>query len=159
MNLKPLSNLNFKSNNTRFIGILLIFSFFGFLDASYLTIIHYKNIIPPCSLAKGCETVLSSTYASFMGVPVAIFGIIFYVCMIGLTLFYARKANKKTFLSLSIGAILGLIVSFVLFYIQAFLLHAYCQYCLASEAFTIVIGITILVRYLSAQEMILEKLM
>src|SRR5260221_7580327 len=149
--------MNFLKN--KFLWTAIILSFLGSLDAAYLTIIHYKNIIPPCSIAHGCETVLTSQYATIGPVPIALLGVFFYLSCLGLlgSIFYsssersesrsqndtssrqdgyrtvirqARTIMNLLFLLTGLGALtaIGLIL------IQAFILHAYCQYCLASEA-------------------------
>lgn len=114
--------------------ILLILSVAGFFDSSYLTILHYKNTIPPCTIAKGCETVLTSQYASFYGVPIALFGSLFFIALIFLLLLGFLRYFKLLTLA-------GVAVSIFLFYTQAFVLHAFCQYCLLSEAIILAIFI------------------
>ena len=122
----------------------LILAFLGFLDATYLTIIHYKNIVPPCSIAHGCETVLFSKYATIFGIPIALLGVVFYLTMlILLGLFLQTK--KKLFLSLAlIFSSISIIVSIILVYLQAEVLHAFCQYCLTSEGINFLIFLSIL---------------
>jgi len=111
---------------------LLVLSLAGFFNSSYLTILHYKNIIPPCTLARGCETVLTSQFSVIFGVPIALFGSLFFLTLIILLLL-----GKSNYFKLLILA--GVVVSIILFCIQAFILHAFCQYCLLSEA--IILGI------------------
>ena len=111
---------------------LLVLSLAGFFNSSYLTILHYKNIIPPCTLARGCETVLTSQFSVIFGVPIALFGSLFFLTLIILLLL-----GKSNYFKLLILA--GVVVSIILFCIQAFILHAFCQYCLISEA--IILGI------------------
>lgn len=147
----------------------LLFSFFGFLDAAYLTILHYKNIIPPCSLAHGCETVLTSKFAMIGPMPIAILGVLFYVVMMVLLglllqckptilsideksrdhstrLLFTQNNKKEIFIKklLLLLASAGLAVSVFLVYLQAFVLHAFCQYCLASEGINVLLFIFIL---------------
>lgn len=117
----------------KFIFYSLIVAFLGFLDAAYLTILHFKNINPPCTIA-GCEVVLTSKYAVILGIPMALLGSLFYlsvilVCLLILTNF--RMVFLKIFYLL---AATGLFVSALLMGIQAFVLHAFCQYCLLSAA-------------------------
>ncbi|OGH24448.1 MAG: hypothetical protein A3B47_01675 [Candidatus Levybacteria bacterium RIFCSPLOWO2_01_FULL_39_24] len=114
--------------------VLLILSLAGFFDSSYLTIVHYKNIIPPCSITHGCEKVLTSQFATIFGVPISLFGSLFFLVLIFLLLLGWIKYFKWLTLA-------GVAVSIVLLYIQAFVLHAFCQYCLLVEAiiFTIFI--------------------
>lgn len=116
--------------------ILLILSLAGFFDASYLTILHYKNIIPPCTIALGCETVLTSRFSTILGIPVALIGSLYFVVLIFLIL------NPKFFRYFKLFAFAGVIASAIFFSIQAFILHAFCQYCLLSEI--IILAILIL---------------
>ncbi len=136
----------------------LILAFLGFLDATYLTIEHYKNAVPPCSLAHGCETVLTSQYATIFGIPIALIGVGFYLVIMVLTglmlqnptsviartettkqsqedrhasLTMTNKRTLSTLLLLLTG--MGVVVALLLIFIQAFVLHAFCQYCLGSE--------------------------
>ncbi|MDQ2746837.1 MAG: hypothetical protein M3T96_06225, partial [Acidobacteriota bacterium] len=46
----------------------------GVADSIYLTYEHYTGGTVPCSIVAGCEQVLTSSYAAFAGVPLAIFG-------------------------------------------------------------------------------------
>ncbi len=126
-----------------------LLSFLGFLDAAYLTIIHYKNVIPPCSIAHGCETVLTSQYATIGPIPIALLGVFFYLGVLGLLGMLGNgvkiipignwlRFNRSW--KLEIGYLtfiltgLGALTAIALIAIQAFVLHAYCQYCLSSEA-------------------------
>lgn len=120
--------------NNKFIFYSLILGFLGFIVATYLTILHFKNVLPPCSLTSNCETVLTSQYASLFGIPIALFGSLFYIGVIVLCLLILTN-YKKLFLNafyLLVGS--GFVVSLILIYIQAYLLNAFCQYCLAAEA-------------------------
>ena len=77
------------------IGVL---AFLGFLDAVYLTVLHYKNAIPPCTIAHGCETVLTSSYATIFGIPIALIGAGFYLTvliLLGIFLTYS-SSNPAT---------------------------------------------------------------
>lgn len=137
MELKTSSTPNLVKNKL-FISIFFILAFLGFLDASYLTINHYRKIIPPCSIAHGCETVLTSKFATIAGIPIATAGIVYYITMLVLVILYLQSKYSQKYLRLLLFVVIsGLIVSGVLFYIQAFILHAFCQYCLASEVIII----------------------
>ena len=113
---------------------LLFLSIAGFFDAAYLTILHYQNAIPPCAIAKGCETVLTSQFSTILAIPISLIGSLYFLVLIFLILLITQKEPKKFFAYFKLLAILGVIVSIVLIYIQAFILNAFCQYCLLSEA-------------------------
>lgn len=119
--------------------ILLILSIAGFFDAFYLTTLHYKNVIPPCMIAHGCETVLTSQFSTLYGVPIALFGSLFFLSLI-ILLLLANQTNGF-FRYFKLLALLGFAVSIFLFSTQAFILHAFCQYCILSEVIIMAIFI------------------
>jgi len=110
----------------------LVLAFFGFLDAAYLTILHYKNIIPPCSL-QGCEKVLTNTYSMVGPIPVALLGVIFYLIVILTCLVILIEGMKSLLEFFHFTVAAGFLFSAVLFFIQFSILHSFCQYCLLSE--------------------------
>src|SRR5438034_4759110 len=91
-----------------FVLPFFILSFLGFLDTVYLTITHYRNVIPPCSIAHGCEKVLTSQFSTFAGIPIQIPGIIFYVSLIVLLILFLQTKNKLFFYLLTATVISGL---------------------------------------------------
>jgi uncharacterized membrane protein len=83
--------------------------------------------------------VLGSSYAKLGGIPLAILGAFAYFSVFTLATFAAfgyRGAPK--FLLLIAGAMF--LMTLWLLYVQAFLLHAYCRYCLFSAAITFLIA-------------------
>jgi uncharacterized membrane protein len=111
----------------------LILAFFGFLDAAYLTISHYKNLIPPCSVHFGCEKVLTSAYSMIGPIPLALTGAIFYLALIIICLLILIEGLKKLMWVFHFTVAVGFLVSVVLFLIQALIIKSFCQYCLLSE--------------------------
>ena len=111
---------------------LAIFSFFGFLDALYLAIEHYLNRIPPCSLVKGCEQVLTSKYATIFGIPVALFGAVFYIAVFLLVLAYLDSRNERILKFVFFLTLAGFLGSLGFLYLQIFVIKALCFYCLIS---------------------------
>lgn len=119
----------------------LIFTFIGFLDATYLTILHYKNAFPPCTVTGGCETVLTSQYSVILGVPVSLLGSLFYLLIMFFALAVFLDKRKIFAHGLFLSAFAGLFVSAVLFFVQFFILKSFCQYCLLSEVISLLIFI------------------
>src|SRR5258706_9976569 len=107
--------LQMKTSYKYFVIPFFILSFLGFLDTVYLTITHYRNIIPPCSIAHGCEKVLTSQFSTVAGIPIQIPGIILYISLIILLILFLQTKNKLFFYLLSAIVLAGLIVSVVLF--------------------------------------------
>lgn len=120
------------------LGILgLFFAFAGFLDATYLTVLHYKHIIPPCSVTHGgCEVVLSSQFATIWNIPLALIGAVYYTVIL-VTLFLFLQLRKRQLVQFALATTtVGLFISLVLILLQAFVIHAFCQFCLGSEIAT-----------------------
>lgn len=112
--------------------LLLIFAFLGFLDATYLTISHYQHLAPPCTLG-GCETVLTSSFATITGIPLGIFGMVFYGFIMMMTGVFLHIRSGKIATILFILCSLGLLAGIVLIGIQGLIIHSWCYYCLFSE--------------------------
>jgi len=109
-----------------------VIALLGFADASYLTIEHFQNVIPPCSIVGGCEKVLTSVFSTLYGIPVALFGAIYYlVIAIGLFSFLESKNHEVLRVTLLL-TILGLLASLWFVFLQVFILHSYCVYCMGS---------------------------
>lgn len=126
--------------------LLLLLSFAGFLNATYLTILHYQNAFPPCTL-HGCEKVLSSEFATFAGIPIALFGSLYFIVLSFVIIFLLLNKNelvKKLFYLLVLS---GFVISLGLIYIQAFVLNSFCQYCLLSETISTLILLLSLYHY------------
>lgn len=124
----------------------LIVAFLGFLDATYLTITHYKNAIPPCTVS-GCEVVLTSKYSVILGIPLALLGSLFYLSVIVLCLLILTNFKKLWLQLFYLAAGTGLFVSLVLTGLQAFDLKAFCQYCLLSAVTSTGIAILAFLHY------------
>lgn len=114
-----------------------ILAFFGFLDAGYLTVLHYKNIIPPCSIQFGCEKVLTSAYSMVGPIPVALLGVVFYLTVIIVSLLILIEGRNELLKFFHFVAAVGLLVSIVLFFIQYYVIRSFCQYCLLSEVISV----------------------
>lgn len=107
----------------------------GLVDAIYLTIHHLTGVNVQCSVVTGCETVLSSEYAAIAGIPLAVFGAIAYFAVFSLAVFSAF-GNSRAWQLLSVATVLMAIFTVWLLYLQAFVIHAFCQFCLISAATT-----------------------
>ncbi len=138
MTLRRLYKMRLTKTNYILI-IVIILSFLGFLDATYLTIIHYKGIIPPCTIAHGCDTVLTSGFSEIFGIPVALLGSLYYLVLIILSITLIGKLRIPILRAVFAIAMVATLVSIILVYLQFAVIHAFCQYCLASEAITFLI--------------------
>lgn len=132
MILNPPSATPSPKSNKWIVTAILIFSFLGFVDAAYLTVSHYQNKIPPCSITAGCETVLTSTYATVAGVPLALLGALFYLLIFTVAQMYRHDPDMRLLKYLRFLTIIGFLVSLGLLSLQLFVIHAICIYCMGS---------------------------
>ena len=119
-------------NHKKLAIAFLIISFLGFLDATYLTVEHYRGVPPPCSLIKGCEKVTTSKYAAVFGVPVALSGLIFYLAIFVLSVLIWQTGKVEIFKVVFYLSVLGFLASLWFLYLQLFVIGAICVYCLFS---------------------------
>lgn len=108
----------------------------GLADSAYLTVSHYTKAPVPCSIVEGCETVLTSSYAEFGGIPIAAFGAAAYFVAFSLAVL-AAYGSRAAWMLFGVQAFLMAAVSAYLIYIQGFVIGAFCQFCLVSAATSI----------------------
>jgi uncharacterized membrane protein len=134
MNLRQLLTTPFQRSISRgLIIFLIIIALIGFADATYLTIEHYAGNIPPCT-TDGCETVLTSSYSTIAGIPVALSGAVFYLAFLVLIIAYLLEKKEIILKIALLLTTLGFLASIYFFILQAFVIQAFCQYCLLSAA-------------------------
>ncbi len=106
-------------------------AFVGMVDATYVALHSSQGFLLPCGLAGGCDQVLNSPYATVLGVPVAWFGLAFYLTTAACALFALFGFEQALRLSLALVS-LALGFTVYLFYLQAIVIRAFCDYCLLS---------------------------
>jgi uncharacterized membrane protein len=127
----------------RLYAVAAIVALFGLADGIYLTVEHLTGRTAECIASSGCQEVLSSKYAALGPIPLAALGAFAYFTAFSAALLAAFGSTKcGTFLALVVAAMFG--TTLWLFYLQAFVLHAFCDYCLFSAGVTTVLtGIVI----------------
>ena len=119
--------------------VVAIVALAGLADATYLSVQALTGETLGCGGSPDCFRVLGSSYARVAGVPVALFGAVAYFSVFTFATFAAfGYLRARTFLILTIGAMFLATLWFL--YVQAFLLHAYCRYCLFSAATTFLLA-------------------
>jgi uncharacterized membrane protein len=113
-------------------------AFLGLIDSAYLGITSLQGFVVPCSLTGGCEEVLNSSYSHLFGLSISWFGFGFYLFVAICALFSAFGFDNLLRFSL-VASTIAMLVSFYLLFLQAFVLGAFCQYCLLSALLVILI--------------------
>ena len=91
----------------------------------------------------GCDTVQASPYSNFLGIPVALYGVIGYAVLFALSLVAAQRPDvARLGTGLAILASLGFLFAAYLTALELFVIHAICRWCVGSAA--IITGIMVL---------------
>jgi uncharacterized membrane protein len=117
--------------------IIVLLALLGFADSVYLTVYKSLGIAIPCTITHGCETVLSSKYSVFLGVPLAVWGIAFFSGVIVAALLANHYQVWKKLLTIALA--LGSLGALVFLGLQFFVIKQICQYCLVSDVLTIIL--------------------
>ena len=120
-----------------------IVSLIGLADSIYLTIEHVTGRSVICTIVAGCSEVLSSRYAVVAGVPLALVGAAAYFSVFSLATLAAFGYRFASGL-LTVLVLAMFLVSLWLIYLQAFVIHAFCQFCLLSAFVTTALTVIVL---------------
>ncbi len=96
----------------------------------------------------GCETVQLSEYADFLGLPVALYGVVGYLAMFVVSLVGlqpAWAARRGPTLALVALAGVGVLFSGYLTYLEAAVIRAWCRWCVVSAVIVTAILLAALV--------------
>ena len=116
---------------------IAVLALVGIAIAAYLWL-HAIGVIGVLKCGTGgCEIVQASPYARLFGIPVALYGVVGYVLLFGLSVAGARpalaaRAWPTRWLAVLAGA--GFLFTLYLTSLELFVIHAWCRWCLASAA-------------------------
>src|SRR5947208_11558266 len=115
--------------------IAALVSLIGLGDAIYLTVQDLTGQSLRCTIVSGCNEVLSSPYAHIGSFPLAALGAIAYFTVFSLSILAAFGYHfAKPPVTVLVVAMF--VTTLWLLYLQAFVIHHFCQYCLLSAVVT-----------------------
>ncbi len=124
----------------RFYIAAAVLSLCRLLDAIYQTIEQLTGRSVQCTISGGCNEVLQSAYAKIGSIPTASLGALAYFTAFSLAtliLFGYTRARAPLVMLTTVM----LITSLGLVLVQAFVLHAFCEFCLLSALITVLLSI------------------
>jgi len=150
--LEETNQPNVARRATTLYGAAALVSLIGLADSIYLTVEHLSGRSVRCTITFGCSEVLSSPYATVRGIPLAAVGAIAYFIVFSL-------ATLAAFGYKGVGKLITLIVAAMflttlwLFYLQAFVIGHFCQFCLLSALVATTLTVLIIaVRYQNREQ-------
>ena len=129
---------------------MALVSLFGLFLGAYLSLYKFGYIgTLSCSIGS-CETVQTSRWSVFLGLPVATWGVGFYALMLAMTIAGLQPRFEDS-ARLSLATLLmagwGVIFTAWLNYLEGFVIHAWCEWCLGSAAFVVVLFVLSAIEY------------
>jgi uncharacterized membrane protein len=127
--------------------VIAAISLVGIIVATYLTLYKLGYIGELSCSVGSCETVNLSRWAFLLGAPVAAWGVAFYITtfVVAICSVQPRFAeDRRLSLALTVLAGWGFLFSGWLTYLDLFVIHAICIWCVTSAVLvTIMIGVSL----------------
>lgn len=120
-------------------ALVPLLAMIGLGVAAYLAYVEVNQVTAVCGPVGDCNRVQASPYAQLWGVPVAGWGILSYVIIIGLWIGQrVAGAERANFMALTLVGLtlLGTIFSVYLTVLELVVIRAVCLWCLSSAAIT-----------------------
>ena len=125
----------------------VLLSLLGLFVSAYLYLYKIGKIGTIACGTGGCETVQLSRYARFLGVEVALIGLVGYAGLFALALLALQPrflAERWPGALLSALSGVGVLFAVYLTWLELFVIHAICRWCVASAVIiTAVFGVSL----------------
>jgi uncharacterized membrane protein len=122
-----------------------LMSLVGVFVSAYLYLYKIGRIGTLACGTGGCETVQTSEWSRFLGVEVALIGLVGYALLFGIGLLALRPAlarERWPVLLLTGLAAGGVLFTVYLTFLELFVIHAICRWCVGSAA--IIVSVLVL---------------
>jgi uncharacterized membrane protein len=110
--------------------ILLAIFIIAFVCSIVLSFVPLPLI---CTPLEGCNAVQTSVYAQTLGIENSYFGIVIFGLMSLMIYSHIKRPHKHKKSIINLGVFFGTMISLYFLYLQQFVLHAFCKYCLVVD--------------------------
>jgi uncharacterized membrane protein len=121
----------------------LVLAVAGLLAAAYLTVEHLTSsttLACPDTGRINCAKVTSSSYSSFLGMPVAVLGLVFFAVLVPLVSPAAWRARGPRLHLLRLGWVcVGVVAVLYLVWAELFQVRAICLWCTGVHLVTVAV--------------------
>jgi uncharacterized membrane protein len=133
--------------------VSLLVCVLGIAVASYLTYAHYTDVRNLACSDKGkinCAKVTTSAQSHFLGMPVAVLGLAYFVAMAALCLPWAwRRPERIVRVGRLVAAAGGVAMVLWLVYAELFIIDAICVYCSIVHGLTLIFFLVVVAATIS----------
>jgi uncharacterized membrane protein len=116
----------------------------GLAVSTYLSVVKLANKDVLCFVgANDCNIVNTSGYSIWRGIPVAILGVVGYVLILAFLLILSKQKYESSVIMLALFGVtlFGMLYSLYLTYVEIFIIHAICPWCVTSATAMLVLFI------------------
>jgi uncharacterized membrane protein len=121
---------------------MALISLAGLFLGAYLTMYKFGVIGSLACNVGSCEQVQTSRWSVFLGLPVATWGVGYYVLMLALAIAGLQPRfmdSRRLSLAMLLLTGWGVVFTAWLNYLEAFVIHAWCEWCLGSAGMVLVL--------------------
>jgi uncharacterized membrane protein len=137
---------NAQSYQPKLHSLIALLAVAGMGDSIFLWIKHLTGEDVTCIASSGCSEVLSSPYSMVGSIPLGAIGALGYFLAFTFAVLTAFGYSwARCFLRIQVAGMFAITV--YLFCVQAFILHAFCDFCLLSAALTTTITTLVVISY------------
>jgi uncharacterized membrane protein len=125
-----------------------VFAILGVADAVYLLIYKLTGNSNMCLGNGGCHDVNFSPYSEIYGIPVSVFGMAAYLAILSILLLegHLKVAQENGPLAIFGISLVGVAFTVYLTYLELYVIHAICPFCVASAVLIALIFILAIIR-------------
>jgi len=126
----------------RLLQVIGVLALIGLGISAYLTYTYTTDQVTLCiGGGVGCDTVQHSPYAWIMGVPIPTLGAAAYLLVLGLAAVALRGLEPAEWIVLALfgTSLVGLLFSAYLTYLELFVIHAICTWCVVSAVIQVLL--------------------
>ena len=123
----------------RYGGLMTAVALAGLAIATYLLAMRIAGEAPVCGPVRGCDTVAASAYATVLGLPVALFGVVWSLAVVATTAIWWLRASRSALYAAYGLGLVGVAAVAYLTYLEIAVIEAICIWCV-SFAVTAVLG-------------------
>lgn len=143
---------------------LVVISLLGIFDAGFITYEKLSGRIPTCRPPFECGTVLNSDWAYIAGIPLSIYGLVFYLIVFVFSVLNVLEVQLTIPVTKTIRNTIYLLTMFgfgfslYLIFLMQFIIGAWCLWCLFSAITSSSLFIIAMVlRYVEKKELLQDK--
>ncbi len=126
----------------------------------YVTILHYAHVAPVCSDsgAIDCQKVLTSPQSVFLGIPVPVYGLVFFIAMFVACIPKLWRTTLWWVPWVRLGmSVVGILFALRLIYEELFVIRSLCLWCTGAHVLSFAMFVIIVTGWEDATREVIPR--